>query len=179
MGLGNSEMEQFLLFLNNRIGTDTTGVGLNLNLEDEISGKLTLNLGTISVDENQGEAVINIRYPVTYSQQQIIDTINKALEGSGVEVEFGDFHLPLHVPEEGFLIETLKQVYTQQTGQPAKAMTTGGGTYARAMKNAVAFGAKFPGRPEVAHEKDEYIDVEDLILHTKIYAHAIAALCCE
>jgi succinyl-diaminopimelate desuccinylase len=43
----------------------------------------------------------------------------------------------------------------------------------------VAFGAQFPGRPDVAHEKDEYIDIEDLILHTKIYAHAIAALCCE
>ena len=37
MGLGNSDMEQFLLFLNNRIGTDTTGAGLNLDLEDEVS----------------------------------------------------------------------------------------------------------------------------------------------
>ena len=179
MGLGSSEMEQFLLFLNNRIGTDTTGAGLNLNLEDEVSGGLTLNLGTISVDEKQGEVEINIRYPVSYSQQQITDLITEALTGSGVDVEFDDFHLPLHVPEEGFLIETLKQVYTQQTGQPAQVLVTGGGTYARAIKNAVAFGAKFPGRQEVAHEKDEYIDIDDLILHTKIYAHAIAALCCE
>ena len=86
---------------------------------------------------------------------------------------------PLHVPEEGFLIETLKKVYTEQTGQPAEVMAIGGGTYARAMKNGVAFGAKFPGRPELAHEKDEYIIIDDLILHTKIYAHAIAELCCE
>ncbi|HHU48826.1 MAG TPA: dipeptidase PepV [Clostridiales bacterium] len=179
MGLGNSDMEQFLLFLNNRIGTDTTGAGLNLDLEDEVSGKLTLNLGTIAVDESQGEAVINIRYPVTFSRQQIEDNITRALEDSGVEVEFGDFQPPLHVPEEGFLIETLKEVYTRQTGQPARALAIGGGTYARAIKNAVAFGAQFPGRPEVAHEKDEYISIDDLILHTKIYAHAIAALCCE
>ena len=83
-GLGNSEMEQFLLFLNNRIGTDTTGKGLNLDLEDKVSGRLTLNLGTISVDQNQGEAVINIRYPVTFSEQQIKDKVLSALEGSGM-----------------------------------------------------------------------------------------------
>ncbi len=179
MGLGNSEMEQFLLFLNNRIGMDTTGAGLNLDLEDEVSGKLTLNLGTILVDQVHGEAVINIRYPVTYNRQQIEDIINNALEGTGVEVEYEGAQDPLYVPEEGFLIDTLKKVYTEQTGQPAKVMAIGGGTYARALNNAVAFGAQFPGRPEVAHEKDEFISIDDLILHTKIYAHAIAALCCE
>lgn len=179
MGLGNSEMEQFLLFLNNRIGMDTTGAGLNLDLEDEVSGKLTLNLGTILVDQAHGEAVINIRYPVTYSRQQIEDIINNALEGTGVEVEYEGAQDPLYVPEEGFLIDTLKKVYTEQTGQPAKVMAIGGGTYARALNHAVAFGAQFPGRPEVAHEKDEFISIDDLILHTKIYTHAIAALCCE
>ncbi|MDD2503613.1 MAG: dipeptidase PepV [Clostridia bacterium] len=179
LGLGSSEMEQFLLFLNNQIGTDTTGTGLNLNLDDELSGKLSLNLGMIFLDEAQGEAVINIRYPVSFSYWQITDNITKALEGTGVEVEFEGHQPPLHVPEEGFLIETLKQVYTEQTGQTATVMAIGGGTYARAIKNAVAFGAQFPGRPEVFHEKDEYISIEDLILHTKIYAHAIAALCCE
>ena len=58
-----------------------------------------------------------------------------------------DFVPPLHVPEEGFLIETLKKVYTEKTGQPAKA-----GHRRRhlctAIKNAVAFGPAFPGRPE-------------------------------
>lgn len=179
MGLGNSEMEQYLLFLNNQIGSDTTGAGLNLNLEDELSGKLTLNLGMISLDESKGEAVINIRYPVSYTLEQIIESITKALENTGIAVEFESHQQPLHVSEEGFLIETLKRVYTQQTGQLAEVMSTGGGTYARAIKNAVAFGAQFPGRPEMAHERDEFILIEDLILHTKIYAHAIAALCCE
>lgn len=179
MGLGNSKLEQFLLFLNNTIGTDTTGECLNLALEDDLSGKLTLNLGTIEIDETHGEAVINIRYPVAYNQEQIMDRIRGAVEESGVNVDILGSNAPLFVPEDSFLIEKLKAVYTEQTGQPAKVMAIGGGTYARAIKNAVAFGALFPGRPELAHQKDEYIEIEDLILHTKIYAHAIAALCCE
>ena len=36
------------------------------------------------------------------------------------------------------------RVYTKLTGQPAYAMAIGGGTYARAIKDAVAFGAVFP-----------------------------------
>jgi len=55
-------------------------------------------------------------------------------------------------------------------------LAIGGGTYARALKTGVAFGAVFPGKPELAHQKDEYIEIDDLILNAKIYAHAIAEL---
>ncbi|HHY03657.1 MAG TPA: hypothetical protein GX534_00510, partial [Thermoanaerobacterales bacterium] len=43
-------------------------------------------------------------------------------------------------------------------------------------KNAVAFGPRFPGEPEVAHEKDEYIKIDDLLLNLKIYAYVIQDL---
>jgi succinyl-diaminopimelate desuccinylase len=44
------------------------------------------------------------------------------------------------------------------------------------MKNAVAFGALFPGREETAHQSNEHIFIEDLILATKIYADALKEL---
>ncbi|MGB9809838.1 MAG: dipeptidase PepV, partial [Caldanaerobacter sp.] len=44
------------------------------------------------------------------------------------------------------------------------------------MPNTVAFGPVFPGKPELAHQADEYIEIEDLILNAKIYAHAIYEL---
>jgi succinyl-diaminopimelate desuccinylase len=40
----------------------------------------------------------------------------------------------------------------------------------------VAFGPLFPGREEVAHEKDEYMVIEDLLRATAIYAQAIYEL---
>ena len=52
----------------------------------------------------------------------------------------------------------------------------GGGTYCRAVDNFVAYGPVFPGQRELAHEPDEYIGVEDLILTAKIYAQALYAL---
>jgi succinyl-diaminopimelate desuccinylase len=44
------------------------------------------------------------------------------------------------------------------------------------MENAVAFGPLFPGQPELAHQKDEFIGIDDLMKITKIYAKALYEL---
>ena len=58
----------------------------------------------------------------------------------------------------------------------AYALAIGGATFARAFPNTVAFGALLPGRPMTEHQKNEFIDLDDLLLITKIYAQAIAKL---
>ena len=69
------------------------------------------------------------------------------------------------------------KVYKEQTGDlDSEPITIGGGTYARAMDNAVAFGPVFPGQVELAHQKDEYISIDNLIKLTEIYAHALYEL---
>jgi succinyl-diaminopimelate desuccinylase len=40
----------------------------------------------------------------------------------------------------------------------------------------VAYGPVFPGQKEVAHERDEFISIDDLILCAKIYAQALYSL---
>jgi hypothetical protein len=64
----------------------------------------------------------------------------------------------------------------EQTGQRAKPLAIGGGTYAKVMPNIVAFGPQFPGKPVVEHQPNEYIEIKDLILDAKIYAQAIYEL---
>jgi len=69
------------------------------------------------------------------------------------------------------------KVYQEHTGdKESKPITIGGGTYARATKNAVAFGPMFPGQPDVAHQKDEYISIEHLVDLADIYSKAIYQL---
>ena len=59
-------MADTIRFLAWNIGMDHSGQGLQVALEDEISGRLTLNLGTISLTEKGMDAVLDIRYPVRY-----------------------------------------------------------------------------------------------------------------
>lgn len=177
LGLGSCQMENYILALNNKLGMDTTGENLGINFTDEVLGDLTVNLGTIYIDKNEGRAVINIRYPVTYKEEDIVSKIEESLKDCGVKVKVLSHNAPLYIPEDHFLVKGLKEVYTKVTGEPAQALAIGGGTYARAIENAVAFGALFPGKPELAHQKDEYIEIDDLMLHTKLYAEAIIHFC--
>ena len=58
----------------------------------------------------------------------------------------------------------------------SEPLSTGGGTYARVMKKGVAFGMLFPGEPEVAHQADEFVVIENLVKAAAIYAEAIVKL---
>ena len=50
---------------------------------------------------------------------------------------------------------------------------TGGGTYAKALPNILAFGPVFPGDEAREHKPDEYITVENLLKNTQIIAAAM------
>ena len=175
-GLGDNPIDSFVADLTRFIGDDTTGEKLGIKYSDDVSGNLTLNLGVIDVNDERGEAIIDIRFPVKYTQEGILDRIRESLEGTGIEVSVLHGQKPLHVPKDHFLVKTLSRVYKEQTGQELEPLAIGGGTYARALNTGVAFGAVFPGKVELAHQKDEYIEIEDLVLNAKIYAHAIAEL---
>ncbi|WGI66144.1 M20/M25/M40 family metallo-hydrolase [Escherichia coli] len=83
---------------------------------------------------------------------------------------------PHHVSKDHPLVKTLQRVYEEQTGDPAHLIAIGGGTYARSLEAGVAFGPLFPGRPDCAHQKDEYIEIDDLLRATALYAQAMYEL---
>lgn len=153
---------------------DTRGVKLKIDFQDEISGELTVNLGVMNYSlESNGQIGVNIRYPVTGDSENIKQVFSKV---SGFDLQSFEDSQPHHVDEGHPLIQTLKSVYEEQTGEHAELIAIGGGTYARSLDAGVAFGPLFPGRPDIAHQKDEYIIIEDLLKATAIYAQAIYEL---
>ena len=84
--------------------------------------------------------------------------------------------LPHYVPASSELVRGLLDAYHEVTGLEKKALSTGGGTYARMLEMGVAFGASFPGDPDMAHQADERISVDSLMKSLKIFAYAIVKL---
>ncbi|MEW5321026.1 dipeptidase PepV [Geobacillus thermoleovorans] len=157
--------------------SDTRGQELGLAYRDEQSGDLTVNVGVLSYNRRHGGTIgLNIRYPVTADG----DAIRRTLAGAAAEHGFALSRFsdtkPHYIDPNHELVRTLQRVYEEQTGEPARLLAIGGGTYARALTAGVAFGALFPGRPDVAHQKDEYIEIDDLVKATAIYAQAIYEL---
>lgn len=174
--LENNDIADFIKFFNQYVGMEVNGESFGIDLEDKESGKLTFNVGTIDMNENKVTMSLNLRYPVTFKFEDMMNPFNEKIEKARIRVENMDHDKPLYFPADHFLIKTLQKVYTEQTGKEATLLAIGGGTYAKAMPNTVAFGPLFPGEPDPIHQPNEYIKVEDLILNAKIYAKAIYEL---
>lgn len=178
--LGNiafeGDLKEFTDYFNKYIGTDLNGENLDIYLEDDISGKLIFNLGTISGNENGINLEINIRYPVTKTYGDFIDTFNEKMNMGKMEEVYLRHKKSLYVSPDTEFIKKLQKVYEEQFGEKAELISIGGGTYAKAMENIVAFGPIFKGQPMVEHKPDEYIEIESLIKNIQVMAEAIKEL---
>ena len=175
--LANESMREFIGFYNERIAFETTGNELGIALSDEASGNLSLNIGLV---EMYGEAIVitcDVRYPVSLCDDDVYDALAPLLPIYNLGIVKKMHKKPIYMPADGDFIRTLMKVYQDNTGDyDSSPITIGGGTYARAFPNSVAFGPYFTGREDVMHQNDEYISIEDLIKITHIYADAIYSL---
>ena len=158
------------------IGMEPDGASLNIKREDELSHNLSCNLGILRFNGKDFSATLDIRYPLCTNEVEILGNIVKTVSPYGVCVKQLGGHTPHHVPADHKIVKGLMQVYNQITGENAKPIAIGGGTYSRMMPNTVAFGPVFPHEEDRCHIADECIDIESMMKATRIYAHAIARL---
>lgn len=168
-----------LLALRDMLKLDMHGESLGIDQTDE-SGRLTLNPGLLHWDAEGVTLGFDARIPHCMATETILVALRDALAPLGFSLR--DSHIqPGHIVQrDSELVRTLMQVYCTQTGDmQAEPLAIGGGTYARAMPSAVAFGCEWPGSPPVAHMPDEYIALEDMAINTHMMADAILALAGE
>ena len=171
---GYSSLGNLCTFLGKEIGSETNGQTLGISCSDEQSGNLTVNLGIVDIDENQSHAFIDIRYPVTADFNDIIRQISEKAAPYSLKVDIYNHEPPLYAAENSPVIDILKNAYKTVTGEDAKIYSTGGGTYARTLKNkGVAFGPMFEGDISNLHDVDESIDKENFFKHSQICLEAI------
>lgn len=163
-----------LCLLADKIGLDYKGEGLEISVSDGISGYLTCNLGIIRAGEGGVYATLDIRYPVMTNPDMIIKNVSASLPG--MRVDAMEVKEPHYVPAGSELVQNLLDAYHEVTGYERKCLYTGGGTYARSLQEGVAFGASFPQDEDLAHQANEYADIEGLYKNIKIFALAIVKL---
>lgn len=176
-GGGSSALVEFY---NSTLAFDVEGGLLGCACADEMSGKLSCNVGVIRADyEERAEEVIkiDIRYPSTLKLEQVEAGIQATCGKFGRKAVVFSHKEPIYVDPNSKLANTLMEVYREETGDvDSKPMAIGGGTYARAMPNIAAFGPIFEGEPELAHQKNEFASIPNLIRNCKIQAKALYRL---
>lgn len=167
------ELAEAVHFLARTLGMETDGRSAGISLWDRVSGGLTLNLGVLEAGEDRMSLKINYRYPVTKDFADCGPILNEAFGKAGFTLD-SQVHKPkLYIPEDSRLVSTLLQVYRSQTGLEGKAKCIGGGTYAKALPNTLAFGPVFPGDEVREHKPDEYISLSNLMKNAQIIAAAM------
>lgn len=148
----------------------------NKTIEDE-SGILTSNIGFLNFENGLLEIGINLRIPVNTPLAEMKRKYENLSEiFPDIEVQFTAEQTPLYIPKDSHLVQTLTEIFNRKTGLNTNPIAIGGGTYARAFPNCVAFGSNMPGQKDMCHQVDEFIDIDTLILSSKIYAEAIYEL---
>ncbi|MDI6618612.1 MAG: dipeptidase PepV [Clostridiales bacterium] len=174
--LGQNDVSDFIKFIAKYIGYDCMGKALNINFSDDISGNLTVNLGRIYIDDENASAAINIRYPVKAKYEDIFGRILNIADENKIEISQLSYRKPLYIEKDSKIVSSLLDAYREVTGKEGYTISIGGQTYAKAFDNVLAFGPVFPGRDDLAHMPDEYIQIDDLINCAKIYSKAIYEL---
>ena len=159
------------------VGMQSNGENLGCACRDDVSKALTCNMGILRLEGNEWFGTLDMRCPVSADQEKLKQEAIAHLPGFNVTVDTQK--PPHHVPADSELVTALLAAYEEETGLEGKPMSTGGGTYAKVLKQGVAFGALFPDEEDLAHQANEYEEIDRLILATKIYANALIRLAGE
>ncbi|CAM3272115.1 Sapep family Mn(2+)-dependent dipeptidase [Vagococcus fessus] len=169
------ELATYLSWLADGFHDKHDGSGIGANFSDEDSGSLQLSPYELKLTENQAILSLSIRYPISVTEEEVLEAIfghlvldtNVTVTRRMKSTVF-DRHHPM--------LKTMQAVYENCTGQDGTPVTTTGATYARSMPNIIAFGPSFPGQKGIAHNKNEYMDVSDLMKNMEIYALTLSEL---
>lgn len=118
---------------------------------------------------------VSYRYSIDYTQEQILALLAGNLY-PGTEMVLLRSLLPKTADPTHPMMRVMKRVYEEVTGLDGTPIVTTGATYARFMPNMVAFGPSFPGQIGIAHNSDEYMDLDDLKRNILIYKRTLSKL---
>ncbi len=163
-------------FFTKYIGLQFDGKNLGINFEDE-SGRLTLNVGYIGIENNFIKIKMNLRVPVHTDITKIgAAFIKNTCEYINLDFDTSHYMPALYIDPNSELVQSLCKIYNEETNSSCKPIAIGGATFARAFPNCISFGANFPGDKDMCHQTDEFISIDKLLMACKIYAKAILFL---
>ena len=177
LGLDNNG-KNFVDYIVEKLANDPFGEKLEINYSDDEMGEATYNYGILEYDLERkiGLVSTDCRHPKKFD---LVDRLN-GIKVDNIDIEVTSTKEAHYVPKDDELVTTLMDVYRKHTGDTKNdAFVLGGGTYARCLKKGVAFGLLFPDKEDTMHQANEYLEVEDLLLATAIYAEGIYKLCCK
>lgn len=168
---------------------DYYGEAFGIAYEDEVSGKLTSAGTMVSCEQGILTLHFNIRYSISETQDHILQKIQEFCEKHACSFSVVRGSAPNYFDRNHPAVDRLTGLYNEIMGTDAVPFVMGGGTYARKLPKAFAYGVG--GLPKTeeqknctlfapqhgdAHQPDEGLYIEGLLQALKIYGMSIVEL---
>ncbi|MBQ4094492.1 MAG: Sapep family Mn(2+)-dependent dipeptidase [Oscillospiraceae bacterium] len=165
---------------------DMSGSFLGIAAEDGKFEKNSIIGGMIRLRED-GRIVLNTnsRYNTAIAPADIEANIEQKAAQFGFTVENVSNSGPVYLAPDSPAVKLMTDIYNDVTGDNAKPYTMSGGTYARKLPNAVAFGIGMgadeaeedaPDWVGSAHMKNEAVKIDTIMKATEIYIQSLIKL---
>ncbi|MBO4637410.1 MAG: Sapep family Mn(2+)-dependent dipeptidase [Clostridiales bacterium] len=148
------------------------------------SGKLTSNIGILRINSEEQYMIIDIRYPVTASVGDIVSRVSEQASEYGLITEIQSHMAPVYKDKDSDAIRALTEVWKKHmkdfdgykdeySDLYSEPLAIGGGTYARHMRNTIAFGIQTPWAEDQCHQANEHISENDFLKCRDVIKDAI------
>ncbi|MCR4634305.1 MAG: Sapep family Mn(2+)-dependent dipeptidase [Erysipelotrichaceae bacterium] len=178
------EDRKIISFIDN-VNNDYYGSFLGIDKTDEISGQ-TVSSGTV-LKFNEGKITLlnDCRYCVTDNGDRLEENVRKKAAECDYDVNVVEKTYGYHLDVNGPVIQTIKKVYQDFSGNTEKEILIGkGGTYAGALPRAFATGCVYTEnwgeRPDYlpeghggAHQPDEFLNIDNYMKGIKLLASMV------
>lgn len=165
--------KEFFNFVNEYVlSSKSNGERLGIDYSDEEFGTMEMRNFKAGIKDSNLTFHMSLSYPAIVDINEILEKIKSKLTGN-IKLKVLLNYDPVKFEKDSFLVKSLQKAYEDITGLDGTPVTTTGGTYAKVMPNIVPFGPSFPGQKGIAHNPNEYMDIEDIVLNAKIFAQAI------
>jgi len=151
------------------------GKSLGIDARD-VHGVLTCAPTILRMDAVSGQLTVDIRFLFDHDCAYYQEIIGRIAAEHGLTLCQWQGQDPMYAGEEHPLARALLKVYRDYTGDISPALVIGGGTYAKKMKNFLAFGPELEGEPNFIHQANESISQKHFLDIAKIYARALYEL---
>ncbi|SCW28722.1 succinyl-diaminopimelate desuccinylase [Ruminococcaceae bacterium YRB3002] len=164
----NSQMLRFIK--DNIAGADAVSF-TGCTITDD-SGSVTYNPAILRIDDEGESLVIDIRYPVSASNDDIISHISNMALPYGIDITELNHMKPLYKDKNTSEIRILTEIWAENMhrfdgfkpeykDKYSEPIAVGGGTYARHLPNTIAFGPQAPWAEDQCHQANEHLSVND------------------
>ena len=169
---GLTESDRRTLEFFDAVNDGCSGDALGIASSDEVSGNTTC-AGTMARMTDDGRPVlhVNIRACVSADCNALAESMKQKCLENGCEIIALDINEGNFFPPEKPVVNELTKLFNELSGLDKKPYAMGGGTYARKLPNAIAYGLGGLVKPETdlfepghggAHQADEALYLPNL-----------------